>query len=344
MGTIEEIIKAIDDELIKSEKEYLTLVNANKILLNQNLISIPEKLEKTLKKILEDKKIPHAYQTESTPKHWRIPLSEKGQTIKTKSKNTSTLTNKNKAQNKKSYSYNNLKVAICPNCSNATHVPYGQFRYEYINCINCKLNFPNPYYQIKPDNTPNTILHHNKKHNQTDSSITKTQRNWIISIAVLIVLFIIVSYSNNYWKDRNNSDNYSFDDSNKELYQNTPSETSNTIDLNNFTGQKITFKSTENDNESNGEIIQTNHEITYHTFDFINLNVTQKSPLNGQWVTITYPMKGFYKEKGIAATTYVITVNQLGVKEIWFSPDVPNLGYDYEDGTRISCYNVTKVK
>lgn len=114
------------------------------------------------------------------------------------------------------------------------------------------------------------------------------------------------------------------------------------IDLNKFSGQKITFKSGLYDNELNGVVQQTHKITTYHTFDFINMTVTQKSPLDGKWVTVTYPINGIYQENGLAATTYVIKVGTLGVKEIWFSPDVPNIGYDYDDGTRIACYQITK--
>jgi hypothetical protein len=117
----------------------------------------------------------------------------------------------------------------------------------------------------------------------------------------------------------------------------------NSIDLNKFTGQKFTFKSTTNDKELNGIILQTNDETTYHTFDFVSKTVTMKAPLNGKWITITFPINGVYQEKGLLASTFVIVVNTLGIKEIWFSADVPNLGYDYDDGTRIACYNITKI-
>jgi hypothetical protein len=39
-----------------------------------------------------------------------------------------------------------------------------------------------------------------------------------------------------------------------------------------------------------------------------------------------------------------IVVNTLGVKEIWYSFDVPNLGYDYDDGSRIACYELTEIQ
>ncbi len=126
-----------------------------------------------------------------------------------------------------------------------------------------------------------------------------------------------------------------------QFYQSEPNDNHNEININQFSDKVFTWKSTLNDKEINGEIIQTNHETSYHTFDFINKTVTQKSILNSQWITITYPMNGFYEQKGLLATTFVITVNDLGVNEIWFSPDVPNLGYDYSDGSRIACYELT---
>lgn len=84
----------------------------------------------------------------------------------------------------------------------------------------------------------------------------------------------------------------------------------------------------------------TKREITYHTFDFKNKSVTQRSRLNGQEVTMVYPFYEIYEEKGVLASTTVLVVNTLGVKEIWFSSEAPNLGYDYDDGTRIACYDL----
>jgi hypothetical protein len=63
----------------------------------------------------------------------------------------------------------------------------------------------------------------------------------------------------------------------------------------------------------------------------------------GNGLRFKYPIKGIYQEEGILATTYVIQVHANGVEEIWFSLDVPNLGYDYSDGTRIACYEISQV-
>ena len=108
--------------------------------------------------------------------------------------------------------------------------------------------------------------------------------------------------------------------------------------------KKFTYSSLLNDKEINGEIVQTNRELTYHTFDFENKIVTMKFKVNGNWTEFIYPIKSMYEENGIYATTYVLRIGKFGVKEIWWSPDVLNLGYDFDDGSRISCYELKKIK
>lgn len=92
-----------------------------------------------------------------------------------------------------------------------------------------------------------------------------------------------------------------------------------------FAGQKVfTYSSDNYDIEMpNGSMIRKD-ELTYHTFDFNKKTVSQSSILNGKRINITYPFKGMYEEKGLVATTYVLKVGTLGLKEIWWSPDVPN--------------------
>lgn len=111
-----------------------------------------------------------------------------------------------------------------------------------------------------------------------------------------------------------------------------------------FTGEKIfTYSSSYYDIEkTNGQVI-TKNELTYHIFNFNKKTVTQISNVNGEYIKMTYPFYSMYEENGIVATTYVLKVHTLGVKEIWWSPDVPNLGYDYDDGKRIACYGL-KIK
>lgn len=135
------------------------------------------------------------------------------------------------------------------------------------------------------------------------------------------------------------------EDSVKQKYPETATTeiVSETSESNNNQGLQK-FKSTFNDKEYiKGGLIQTNNEITYHEFDFNNKVVYCYAPVEGKYIKFTYPMKSFYKESGALASTYVITVETLGVREIWFSPEVPNIGYDYDDGTRVSCYGIERV-
>ncbi len=64
MGNIEKIIQAIDIQLIQKNKPYMLLTEANRLLTSTRLIAD----NKALKKIVESGLIPHAYQTQKSPK------------------------------------------------------------------------------------------------------------------------------------------------------------------------------------------------------------------------------------------------------------------------------------
>ena len=104
MANIEEITRKIDIELIKQNKNYLTLGQANKMLFEKEIISEFEKNNGFLKGLLENKKIKHAKRTESSPRQWRIFSSNKNwKKNTTSSKQTAARTNsevrrKNKAK------------------------------------------------------------------------------------------------------------------------------------------------------------------------------------------------------------------------------------------------------
>ncbi len=105
--------------------------------------------------------------------------------------------------------------------------------------------------------------------------------------------------------------------------------------------QVYKFKSTETDVEKPGKEAQTLYEVTYHTFDYNNLQVIYEGVNSkGEKTKVVYPMKSFYKD----GVTTVIVVNAKGVKEIWFSVVVNNLGYDLMDGTRLACYEITRIE
>ena len=76
MPDIQRIIKAIDDELKRSEKKYLTPPEANRILKEMNILNdIGARSGLPLRKLLRKGKIPHAYQINGKGSEWRIPYS-----------------------------------------------------------------------------------------------------------------------------------------------------------------------------------------------------------------------------------------------------------------------------
>jgi hypothetical protein len=111
-----------------------------------------------------------------------------------------------------------------------------------------------------------------------------------------------------------------------------------------FENEILLLKSKFNDKEFKGKIVQTNLEETIHKLDFKKKMVTLETIVDGQVLSFKYPMNGFYKQKGIVSETNVIIVNSLGVKEIWFNLEIRNLGYDYDDGLRIACYEISSIR
>lgn len=105
--------------------------------------------------------------------------------------------------------------------------------------------------------------------------------------------------------------------------------------------QVYKFKSTETDVEKPGKEVQTLYEVNYHTFDYNKLQVIYEGVNSkGEKTKVVYPMKSFYKD----GLTNVIVVDAKGIKEIWFSIVINNLGYDLMDGTRLACYDITRIE
>ena len=86
MTKSEIFVKQIDKVLVERNKNYMSLGQANKLLFEKDLISESEKKNQYLKKLLESGEIKNANQTESSPRQWRIFLSDKR--LKKKKKET----------------------------------------------------------------------------------------------------------------------------------------------------------------------------------------------------------------------------------------------------------------
>lgn len=172
MESIDVIIKVIDDNLIELGKDCFSLRQANQILVSEKIMTFKEKNNQELKKILEANMIPHAYQTETSPSQWYIPISPKGEKrLKTKAKKTLTSTKDNTP--KSTIEYNRI---LCPNCSQVLIIPDELVNEDSLECLLCNTPFKNPlkrrpeYKQIK---------------------FTRLQRNWLIAIVVISILAFI---------------------------------------------------------------------------------------------------------------------------------------------------------
>ncbi len=78
MDKIKKISSALNDEIIRKNKEYLSLAQAHRVLTSRDLMTIAEVADGKFKELLASNKIEGAYRTESIPKQWRIGLSSHG--------------------------------------------------------------------------------------------------------------------------------------------------------------------------------------------------------------------------------------------------------------------------
>jgi len=155
MGTIDEIINAIDKELIKKNKRYLLLGQANDLLVSEDIMSIDEKNNQKFKKILAENKLHHAYQTETKPRQWRIPLSAKGK---------KTLKKKEQLE----HNQQNVIYTICPICGINLGVPYELANELVIKCLSCNNDIQNPL-------VFGSRFHNTKNYKSSESEYLKDQ-------------------------------------------------------------------------------------------------------------------------------------------------------------------------
>ncbi|MGM1427802.1 zinc ribbon domain-containing protein [Sphingobacterium lactis] len=122
------------------------------------------------------------------------------------------------------------------------------------------------------------------------------------------------------------------------------SKLKNSLEKNPFKGKVFTFKSIINDKEIGEVIIQTNNEKSYHLFDFQKNIIHLFADFQGEQVQFSFPVSGYYIERGLTDETHVFVINTLGVKEIYLSLTNNNLGYDYDDGSRINHFGIELMK
>lgn len=108
---VEEIIDIIDNHLISTGRHFIGLRSANDLLISKGKTDI------NLKSILEKNEIPHAYQTETKPRQWRIPYSDettfkerRREFLKTQSK--AIPTNNNNTNNNNSLTFKHFIILV----------------------------------------------------------------------------------------------------------------------------------------------------------------------------------------------------------------------------------------
>lgn len=130
MAELDSIIQAFDEELEKSEIPFLSLAQANNLLVTKGLITSEQREAGFLKKLLEENKITNASQTTHAPKQWRIFPSHI-----------------NIPTDKKIIKAVNVTYFNCPNCGIGQSLSQGLKSERILVCSNCDEEFKNPFYQ-----------------------------------------------------------------------------------------------------------------------------------------------------------------------------------------------------
>jgi len=209
-----------------------------------------------------------------------------------------------------------MNATFCPKCGTHLLLDSNVLSSKKIKCSACGLIFDNPFANASKRKT--FINENVNSENELFKNIQSIKtKYWVIGIGILILIFSVFSYQEN--------------DSSKSSFNNEPTLV-------------YKLRSTSYDIEKpNSSSYQTVNEITHHVFDFEKQKVTFKGVnSNGKYTTISYQIKNSYKETGLLAETWVLVIRQYGIKEIWFSPQANNLGYDLEDGTRLAFYGITR--
>ncbi|MEA4937658.1 MAG: hypothetical protein VB102_13640 [Paludibacter sp.] len=181
------IIDIIDDELISQKKDFITLKQANKLLIQKEIIIDDSNM---LKNLLEDNRLPHAYQTETSPVQWRIPLSSKGKRKRT-NKQRIVVEEKQKEISKK----------LCPKCG--ADWDNAIFSGNVFQCPTCGFYLENGVInesnEIKPILEQSSINNSNLRIDNEEDKHGKSRfkPGCLISVLVFVIILILINNNNN---------------------------------------------------------------------------------------------------------------------------------------------------
>lgn len=114
---------------------------------------------------------------------------------------------------------------------------------------------------------------------------------------------------------------------------------------NSSTGKPIfRFVSTSNDLENETDILQTNNERTYHTFNFNENTISMKTrTADDQWITHTFKIKkSSIKESLSGLQGMEFDIDNPRCRQIWVS-SLGNIGYEFYNGQTLVFYDVKEV-
>lgn len=156
------------------------------------------------------------------------------------------------------------------------------------------------------------------------------------TIGILAFFYFVFINLNKEKSKTNTRDNFSQNISEYETINN----------INPSTEKFFFFRTNENIKvkKSTGEVIQTNYETCYLTFDFNNNIIKIKAPLSGEWTTSEYQVVNSSSRNYDGDEVYFLNINSNGMKQAWISPKKNLIGYDYDDGSRIICYKLERIE
>ncbi len=109
----------------------------------------------------------------------------------------------------------------------------------------------------------------------------------------------------------------------------------------NFDKPIFYYKSTSNDLENSVDIIQTNNEVSYHTFDFNKNLITLKSKTEkGDWKLFEYP---FLDYRTFDNKSMEFDIDSPICNQVWIS-SMGNIGYELKNGQKLVFYEITQLE